>query len=58
MSPKLHFREYSPDQLTLFPQRIDEHISQNDPVRLVSSVIDKLDLSEREFDIKNNKKSL
>ena len=46
MSPKLHFREYSPDQLTLFPQRIDEHISQNDPVRLVSSVIDKLDLSE------------
>ena len=45
MSPKLHFREYSPDQLTLFPQRIDAHISQNDPVRLVSSVIDKLDLS-------------
>ena len=46
MSSKLHFREYAPDQLTLFPQRIDEHISNNDPVRLVSSVIEKLDLSE------------
>ena len=45
MSLKLHFREYTPDQLTLFPQRIDEYISENDPVRLVSSVIDKLDLS-------------
>lgn len=45
MSLKLHFREYTPDQLTFFPQRIDEYISENDPVHLVSSVIDKLDLS-------------
>lgn len=45
MSSKLHFREYTPNQLILFPQRIDENISEQDPVRLVNNVVDKLDLS-------------
>jgi transposase len=45
MSSKLHFREYTPNQLILFPQRIDENISEHDPVRLVNNVVDKLDLS-------------
>ena len=45
MSSKLHFREYTPNQLILFPQRIDENISEQDPVRLVNNIVDKLDLS-------------
>ena len=42
---KLHFRDYTPNQLVLFPQRIDENISENDPVRIINSIVDSLDLS-------------
>ncbi|SDG60875.1 hypothetical protein SAMN05216518_14319, partial [Bacteroidales bacterium KHT7] len=42
---RYHFRPYSPNQTILFPQRIDKDIAQDDPVRLVSSVVDSLDLS-------------
>ena len=42
---KLHFRDYIPNQLVLFPQRIDENIGDSDPVRMVSSIVDSLDLS-------------
>lgn len=31
--------------MILFPQRIDKDISENDPVRLISSIVDGLDLS-------------
>ena len=41
---KLHFRPYSPNQTVLFPQRIDENIAANDPVRIVNAVIDNLNL--------------
>ncbi len=44
--PKIHFRPYIPNQTLLFPSRIDEDISENDPVRVVSTLIDHLDLSE------------
>ena len=44
MSAKLHFREHINNQLVLFPQRIDEDIAPNDPVRLVNAVVDGLDL--------------
>ena len=44
MSAKLHFRPHINNQLVLFPQRIDEDIAPNDPVRLVNSVVDSLDL--------------
>ena len=44
MSAKLHFREHINNQLVLFPQRIDEDIAPNDPVRLVNSVVDGLNL--------------
>ena len=44
MSAKLHFRPHINNQLVLFPQRIDEDIAPNDPVRLVNSVVDGLDL--------------
>ena len=29
----------------LFPQRIDKDIAENDPVRLISSIVESLDLS-------------
>jgi len=41
---KLHFRPYRPNQTVFFPQRIDEHIAQNDPVRIVNVIVDSLNL--------------
>lgn len=41
---KIHFRPYTCNQTVLFPQRIDEDIAQNDPVRIVNAVVDALDL--------------
>lgn len=39
-----HFRQYSPNQAILFPQRIDQDIAENDPVRIISSVVDSISL--------------
>lgn len=36
---------YCQNQVLLFPPSIDENISPNDPVRLLDSIIDRLDLS-------------
>ena len=44
MSTKLHFRDYNPKQMILFPQRLDKDIAENDPVRVVDAVIDSLQL--------------
>ena len=44
MSAKLHFRPHINNQTVLFPQRIDKDIAENDPVRLVNAVVDRLDL--------------
>lgn len=41
---KLHYRPYIPNQIVLFPQRIDVNIAANDPVRIVSTVVDNLNL--------------
>lgn len=41
---KLHYRPYIPNQTVLFPQRIDENIAANDPVRIVNTVVDNLNL--------------
>lgn len=41
---KLHFRPYIPNQTVLFPQRIDENIAANDPVRIVNAIVDNLNL--------------
>lgn len=43
---KLHFREYNPKQILLFPQRLDENIAENDPVRIVDAVIESLRLED------------
>lgn len=44
MSTKIHFRDYNPKQMTLFPQRLDKDIAENDPVRVIDVVIDNLKL--------------
>ena len=44
MSAKVHFRDYNPKQMLLFPQRLDKDIAENDPVRVVDAVIDSLKL--------------
>ena len=41
---KIHFRPYIPNQTVLFPSRIDENIKDNDPVRILSAVVDRLNL--------------
>lgn len=41
---KIHFRPYNPNQTVLFPQRIDEDIAENDPVRMVNALVDSLNL--------------
>ena len=41
---KLHFRPYTSNQTVLFPQRIDEDISDNAPVRIVNAIVDSLNL--------------
>ena len=42
---KIHFRPYTNKQIILFPQRIDEDIPLDAPVRVVDALIDGLDLS-------------
>jgi len=39
------FKQYNQGQAELFPQRLDDYIGENDPVRLVNQVVDELDLS-------------
>ena len=41
---KSHFRPYIPNQTVLFPQRIDENIAANAPVRIVNAIVDSLNL--------------
>ena len=42
--PKIQYHPYTPNQLVLFPQRIDEDIAENDPVRIVNTIVDSLNL--------------
>lgn len=44
MYTKLHFKDYNPKQIQLFPQRLDEDIEENAPVRVIDAVIDSLNL--------------
>ena len=41
---KIHFRPYIPNQTVLYPQRIDEDIAENDPVRMVDALVEGLNL--------------
>lgn len=46
------FKPYSPNQLSLLPPSLEELIAPNHPVRVVNSVIDKLELSQLEQNYK------
>ena len=35
---KLHYISYIQNQTVLFPQRIDEDIAENDPVRILNHI--------------------
>ena len=43
---KLQFKSYNQGQLNLFPQDLGELVSQDSPVRLLSKIVDRLDLTE------------
>jgi transposase len=43
---KPNFKQYNQGQISLFPERLDSYIADNAPVRLVSSIVDQLDISE------------
>lgn len=46
MSTKLHFKSYTPNHMVLFPQRIDEDIAEDAPVRVVDAVVENLKLED------------
>lgn len=41
---KIHFRPYTPNQTVLFPERIDENIADDAPVRVINAIVDHLNL--------------
>lgn len=43
---KLHYIPYIQGQTVLFPQRIDEDIADNDPVRILNHIVEHLDLTK------------
>lgn len=45
LSSNVIFKDYNPNQIMLLPPSLDEKIEENHPVRLVSQVVDRLDLS-------------
>ena len=55
---KLHFRPYIPNQTVLFPGRIDENISANDPVRIVNTVVDNFNLDNFSKTVEKNRTKL
>ncbi len=42
----MRFKEYIQDQNLLFPPTFDDFIPQNDPVRVVSKIVDKVDIDQ------------
>ena len=49
-SSEYHFRSYSQNQTIFFPQRINKDIAEDYPVRLVSRILEQLDLSSFHLD--------
>jgi len=43
--PKVVFKDYNQGLVCMFPMSLDEKISSNAPIRLVSQVVDNLDIS-------------
>lgn len=40
----INFKPYNQGQIELFPSRLDEFIPENAPVRIVSQIVDELDI--------------
>lgn len=49
---KVVFKSYNPNDSLLLPPCLGDYLPQNHPVRVVSAIIDRLDLSEIESDYK------
>ena len=43
---KVVFKEYNQGQSTLFPMSLDSKVPSNSSVRLLSQIVDKLDISD------------
>ena len=43
---QIHFKPYNQGQTELFPSRLDEFIPENAPVRIVSQVVEELDIDD------------
>lgn len=43
--PKLQFKNYNQQEITFFPQNLGDFVPKDSPVRLLSNIVDKLDLS-------------
>ena len=43
---KIQFKNYNQGEIVLFPQNLGERIPENHPVRLLSHIVDSLDISE------------
>lgn len=44
MSANIHYKDYNPKELVLYPQLVEQNIAENDPVRIIDAVIDGLNL--------------
>ena len=44
LKSKVVFKNYTPNQIKLLPQSLEERIDKNHPVRIVNQVIDKIDI--------------
>jgi len=44
MGGKVVFKEYDPDQLMFLPYKLEELVPQGHPVRIVSKVVDQVDV--------------
>ena len=43
---KVQFKTYTPNEIVLFPSNLGERIPKDHPVRLLSRIVDGLDLTE------------
>src|SRR5512135_2821325 len=44
LKSKIVFKTYTPNQILLFPASLEEKIDQNHPVRIVSNIIDRINI--------------
>jgi transposase len=50
-----HIEGFNRDQMDLFPEALDDYISQENPVRFINTFIDTLDLDQMGFTHRRNR---